>query len=447
MSDHSSHVSSLLEHFESAWRRGERPAIEDVLPDHPGLRPELLGHLAPMELELRLKAGEETRVEDYLRRFPELGQGGAGVLTLCEVEYRFRRGDDARADLLNRFPQFREALVARLSTVAGLTPAPPGAPPLLPENFGRYRIRWMIGEGAMGRVYLAFDTHLHRPVALKASNFTAASPHLLARFLIEARAAAVLHHPHLCPVYEAGEIDGIAYLTMPYLEGKPLTRAFPPPLPQGQAAELVRTLALAMHEAHPRHVVHRDLKPNNILVDRRGVPTVLDFGLAMRLRPDDDPTRQPGRLVGTPAYMPPEQARGELDQMGPRSDVYSLGVILYELLTGKVPFRGDVDTVIWKVIWEKPEPPGRHRPDLDPNLEAVCLKAMGKEPADRIPDMESFARALGDWLEGIMPPPPPPPASAAPDPRVANDVLGLLHEWGWEAGLARLRAEAAGSDD
>lgn len=161
---------------------------------------------------------------------------------------------------------------------------------------------------------------------------------------------------------------------------------------------MIRKLALALHEAHTRGVVHRDLKPTNIFIDPRGEPVILDFGLARRVETSDAALTHNGTLVGTPAYMAPEQARGQVSAIGPQCDIYSLGVILYELLTGQRPFRGEGSLdVLGKVLTAQPEPPRAVRPDIDPRLEAVCLKAMAKQPVDRYASMAELAAALGDF--------------------------------------------------
>src|SRR4051794_37868353 len=203
------------------------------------------------------------------------------------------------------------------------------------SSFGRYRIVRVLGRGGMGAVYLAQDTQLHRQVALKVPHFTPGDgPEVLDRFYREARAAATFDHANLCPVFDVGQVDGIHYLTMPYLEGKPLSEVIDPdqPTPQRQAAGVVRKLALALEEAHRRGVVHRDLKPSNIMTSRHRELVVMDFGLAMRGELGDARLTKSGAILGTPSYMAPEQARGEVESIGPRTDIYSLGVILYELL-------------------------------------------------------------------------------------------------------------------
>jgi hypothetical protein len=294
----------------------------------------------------------------------------------------------------------------------GPFPRPAGA---LAGPFGRYLIERKLGEGGMGAVYLARDTQLDRPVALKVPFLGGPDGDALrARFLHEARAAAALHHPGVCPVYDVGEIDGTPYLTMPYLTGEPLSRRVARgPLPVPEALALVEKLARALHYAHERGVVHRDLKPGNVLLDERGEPVVMDFGLARRA--GDSHLTHEGEVLGTPAYMAPEQLMGQVAVVGPAADVYSLGVVLYELLTGAPPFQGDLLALASQVAYDEPRPPSKVRPAVDGRLDAVCLKALAKRPADR-PTMRELAVALADYQEadrraagfGVGPPPRPP---------------------------------------
>jgi serine/threonine protein kinase len=294
-----------------------------------------------------------------------------------------------------------------------LLAAPEGAwsPPALPFEFGRYQLLRLLGQGGMGAVYLARDRNLERDVAIKIPTFDHQTAEHKPRFLREARAAATLHHPNLCPVHDVGEWHGVPYMTMAYIQGRPLSDFIRPgqPLPTKQVAQIVRQLALAMAEAHNQGVVHRDLKPGNILIDVRKQPIIMDFGLA-RIDPrpgewssshpaaQDARLTQAGKILGTPLYMSPEQVRGEPSAIGPRTDIYSLGVILYELLTGRPPFRGSLAEVLPKILDADPPSPRRFRTDIDPILSNICLRALAKKPADRFPTMQHFAQALSDYL-------------------------------------------------
>jgi serine/threonine protein kinase len=274
-------------------------------------------------------------------------------------------------------------------------------PTQLPATFGRYQLLKLLGQGGMGAVYLARDTQLEREVALKIPLFaTSDGPQLMARFQREARAAATVVHPNVCPLHEVGEIDGTPYLTMAFIDGKPLSAFIraKPPTPR-QSAVLVCKLAVALQEAHRRGVIHRDLKPANIMIDRRGEPVIMDFGLARRTGAGDARLTQQGDLMGTPAYMSPEQVSGDVNLMGPLTDVYSLGVILYELLAGRLPFDGDPMAVLARVLMDNPEPPSKFQPDLDPVLEAICLKCLAKKPEGRHASMAVMAAALQNYLK------------------------------------------------
>jgi serine/threonine protein kinase len=268
-----------------------------------------------------------------------------------------------------------------------------------PRMFGRYRIEKELGRGGMGAVFLAHDTHLGRPVALKIPFGRGPSESVArTRFIREAQAAAALHHPHICPIFDVGEVDGTPFITMAFIRGEPLTKRIGPgkQFDPSAAAALVRQLALALHEAHRLGVIHRDLKPGNIMIDERGEAIVMDFGLARRADLAGGQLTQQGEIMGTPAYMPPEQMLGEVAMMGPASDVYSLGVILFELLTGDVPFHGDLLSLVSQVTLDDPPPPSRRRPGLDHRCDLICLRALAKKPDDRFESMQTFADALFD---------------------------------------------------
>ena len=303
----------------------------------------------------------------------------------------------------------------------------------LPEKFGRYRILKLLGRGGMGAVYLARDEDLGREIALKVPQLDLdESPEALDRFYQEARAAAAFRHKNICPVFEVGEINGIHYLTMAYIDGEPLTQwgRKGSSQPHRKVVELVRKIALALAEAHKNGVIHRDLKPSNVMIDSRGEPIVMDFGLARRDRPNDSRITRSGMIMGSPAYMSPEQIR-DIRASGPGCDIYGLGVVLYELLAHRLPFMGDTMSVLSQVLVDPPPPPSRFCPDLDPALEAICLKALEKDPKDRHVSMAMFAVELLRYLRGdltpappteILPPPVPPPVK--PADHISIDDLG-----------------------
>ncbi|MBW3540817.1 MAG: protein kinase [Planctomycetes bacterium] len=269
------------------------------------------------------------------------------------------------------------------------------------RSFGRYEILEALGQGAMGAVYKARDSQLDRIVALKVPKFAGDGDGLLERFYREARAAAALRHPGICPVHDVGAIDGTHYISMGYIDGRRLSEFIQPqrPLPERQAAAVVRKIALALDEAHRHGVIHRDLKPDNIMLDGRGQPVVMDFGLARRSTGSDVRATQTGQMLGTPAYMSREQVDGDVDRVGPSSDMYSLGVILYELTTGRLPFEGSIASVLAQIVMGQPQSPSAHRPELDRRLESICLKMMARDAAARYGSMTAVAEALTAYLK------------------------------------------------
>jgi formylglycine-generating enzyme required for sulfatase activity len=285
-------------------------------------------------------------------------------------------------------------------------------PAALPAQFGRYRIVRQVGAGGMGAVYLAEDTVLGRHVALKVPHLTGAGPEVIERFYREARVAAGIEHPHLCAVHDVGQVDGVHYLTMPFIEGTPLSEHVGPdrPWPPRQAAALVHKLARAIEVMHRQGVIHRDLKPGNVLLRPGGEPVLMDFGLARSFTEEGQRLTGIGVVVGTPAYMSPEQVAGEQGQLGPGTDIYSLGVILYELVTGAVPFQGPPGAVYGQILHGTPRSPSAVRQGLAPEVDALCLKALAKDVADRYGSMAEFAQALEWYLrQAELSPPVPGP--------------------------------------
>ena len=239
------------------------------------------------------------------------------------------------------------------------------------EMFGRYQLSKLLGEGNMGSVYLAEDTILKRQVAIEIPKFEAElDPVLQERFYREANSATLLSHINICPVFDVGEMDGQQYITMAYIKGRPLSDFVDSdnPAPADQAVVLVCRLAHALDQAHSEGVIHRDLKPSNIIVDEQREPILMDFGIARQLNSDDIRLTSTGAILGSPAYLSPEQAEGQQDLTGVTSDIYSLGIILYELLTGTTPFRGSVVSVLSQIVdKQNARKPSELREGLDPD--------------------------------------------------------------------------------
>jgi serine/threonine protein kinase len=387
-------VEDRIEAFEQAWQTAERPAIRDFLPTDPDIRKAILVELACIDLELRIKAGESAHFETYFFDFPELAEDANARSDLTRIQLASRTAPGDAADFVTEAqPALSNVSIA--STVSRsqrtLPPNPGNGPSDLPQElsggFGRYRVLRPLGRGAMGTVYLAEDTQLQRLVALKLQNFKDdGSGELLQRFQFEARAAAMLRHPNICPVHDIGEIEGRHFISMAYIEGKSLAAFVDPERRQSEAwiLTIIRKLALALQVTHDSGIVHRDLKPTNVMIDERGEPIIMDFGLARLTRRDENVrlTRD-GAILGSPAYMSPEQVEGNQSRIDARTDQYALGVILYELLTGCVPFQGSFAAVIGQILAKQPEPPSKRRPGLDPQIESICLRMLAKKPEER----------------------------------------------------------------
>jgi tRNA A-37 threonylcarbamoyl transferase component Bud32 len=330
------------------------------------------------------------------RRCPQCGaelpvDAPEGLCPRCLLQQGIGGGSDTPSSLAND-----PTLAPRMTEPRG---AATGAHV---RYFGDYEILEEIARGGMGVVYKARQLSLNRIVALKmvlAGEW--ATPEARLRLRAEAEAAANLQHPNIVAIHEVGEHDGQQYFSMDFVAGKNLGELVRGnPLSAEQAASYVKTIAEAIHFAHQRGILHRDLKPQNVLIDADDRPRITDFGLAKRVETDSGLTRT-GDVLGSPSYMSPEQASSRLEEVGPHSDVYSLGAVLYELLAGRPPFRGATALeTLCQVIEMPPVPPRKLNPAVPQALETICLKCLEKSPANRFSSAQELADELGRFLRG-----------------------------------------------
>jgi serine/threonine-protein kinase len=346
---------------------------------------------------------DNARVVQLLQELLDFGGTPEEVCRSCpellpQVRARWQRLRALRAEVGALFPPHPQPPPALVG--AGQGGGNDATPPsLLPADLPRipgHEVLEVLGRGGMGVVYKAWNRRLQRPVAVKMLLAGAyAQPEELERFLREAETVAGLRHANIVQVHEAGEVDGRPYFTMEFIEGGSLAHKLSgAPLPARPAGGLVAVMAEAVHEAHRRGVVHRDLKPGNILLSADGTPKLSDFGLARRLEGAAGLT-QTGTPVGTPSYMAPEQAEGKPRDVGPAADIYALGAILYELLTGRPPFRAETAAeTMRQVVSHDPVPPSRLNAAVPRDPETICLKCLEKDPRRRYPSALALAQDL-----------------------------------------------------
>jgi hypothetical protein len=375
-------LDRICKDFEEAWRREPCPNIDPFLREVPAAeRHPFLQELILLDLEYRRRNQCRCPVEDYLQQFPELDPAWLRDAWDCEGE----DGTKRTMFLGSSEPERSQAGDTAVREWLG----------------GKYEILEEIGRGGMGVVYRAHQSGVRRVVAIKmilgGEHTTAAA---LERFRIEAEAAARLRHDGIVQIFDLGTESGRPYLVMEYVPGGSLKSQLDgTPWPGPQAAELVERLARIIHAAHEKQIIHRDLKPANILLSPDGQIRITDFGLA-KLMDESASLTLTGEVLGTPSYMAPEQARGERKEILPATDVYALGVILYELLTGRPPFKGATATeTIMQVITEPPIPPRLLNPRVAQDLETICLQCLQKEPGRRYASALALAEDLARYRD------------------------------------------------
>jgi WD40 repeat protein len=410
-------LETWLAEFEEGWDEHCLAArVERLPPPGQPLRLPALIELVKIDLERNWQRGRYRSLSDYLARYPELGPAEALPADLLLTEEEVCR-------------QFGEVPATLLATPDGAAASPPilarpssPAASRVPSVRG-YDVLGKIGQGGMGAVYKAHHLRLNRVVALKVvCDAPNARPEDLVRFRQEAELIARLHHANIVQIYEVGEYPGGSYLALEYVDGPGLDRQVNgTPQPPRQAARLVEALARAVHYAHGQGVIHRDLKPANVLLTAAGAPKITDFGLARLVKLESGLTTV-GAILGTPSYMAPEQADARPEEVGPHTDTYGLGAILYECLTGRPPFQGaTMLETLEQVRKQDPIPPhrllGSNKRACPADLETICLKCLEKDPPRRYASAGALADDLGRYLAG--------------EPIAARPVGPVGRAWRW----------------
>jgi serine/threonine protein kinase len=395
-------VDGACDTFEQAWMSGARPVLEDCLGSvGETSRPLLLEELVRIELEWRCRRGERPAAAEYRTRFPACADAVDGWLAEAQTG----------AEQLSDTPP--DSAHPGLSSTGTFEPKPVSvAPTPTLRILGDFELLELLGAGGMGEVYRARQRGLNRLVAVKVIHRDhAANPQARARFRREAEAIARLSHPHIVAVHAWGENDDAPYFALEYCTGGSLRdRLEGKPQPPAEAARLVEKLARAVQAGHDQGIIHRDLKPANVLLappadeaalnTAWGVPKVTDFGLC-RLFQEDEARTAEGVVAGSPRYMAPEQAEGRSGDIGPATDIWALGTILYEVLTGRPPFTGaSVPSILYAVCHADPLRPSQAQPGVPASLEAMCLKCLEKDPARRYPSALALAEDLQRFRQG-----------------------------------------------
>ncbi len=395
----STRIDEACERFEIAWKNGPRPRIEEYLQDwaEPQLTA-LLRRLLALEISLRSAGGEAPEQEEYVRVFPFHLSAVQAVFDQFQSDSPDSQDAAQQPSTARAQSDLRTAAYHDISTAADEDQIVSVPREPIPERIGRYSIEGLINEGGFGTVYLARDDTLDRQVAIKVPRIDRISePDDMDAYWEEARTVASLDHPHIVPVYDVGQTDdGRCFVVSKLIEGTDLSEQIKRTrLTHAEAARLISVVADALHHAHSRKLVHRDVKPANILIDLEENPYVADFGLALR---EQDFGKNPA-YAGTFAYMSPEQARGEGHLVDGRSDIFSLGMVFYELLAGQRPYATVSGIEVLRQITKVDVRPPRQLDDGIPKeLERICMKSLSKRAADRYTTALDMADDLQHYL-------------------------------------------------
>jgi serine/threonine-protein kinase len=418
--------NDLAHQLSSLWREGLRPNVEDFLAQAGVCDPDRILKLVWIDQLERVRLDQRIPAETYLDMFPVLRADPDRAIDLIFAEFMLREEADQEPTLeeyIRRFPEYAAELKPQIELHQAIethcealdswdrypgvsSDRAAGDSAMEAERYPEipgYEILGVLGRGAMGVVYRAFQMELRRSVAIKMVHpRVLARPSILARFRVEAEAIGRLQHPNIVQIHEVGQAAGSPFLVLELVDGRKLAECIAgQPQPLRHSAELVETLARAIHDAHRQGVVHRDLSPSNIMLTTCGIPKITDFGLAKLVIGGGEQT-QSGEMLGTPGYMAPEQAKCRQDAVGAAADVYALGAILYELLTGAPPFKSESGLeTLRRLVSEEPLAPSRARPAIPRNLEAICLQCLRKEPAERYKSAGALADDLHRFLEGV----------------------------------------------